>query len=54
MWLLFIVDMVGLIHQMEWKLRGIHTFPKASLLPRDHLYMSEKKRTSNFLAIVNS
>lgn len=49
MWLLFIVDMVGLIHQMEWKLRGIHTFPKASLLPRDHLYMSEKNALQIFL-----
>lgn len=45
-------DMVDLIQQMERKLRGIHTFPKASCLPRDlqvHPYMTEKHALQVFL-----
>lgn len=45
-------DMIDFIQQMERTLRGIHTFPKASYLPRDnlvHLYVTEKHALQVFL-----
>lgn len=50
--LLLTLDMIDFIQQMERTLRGIHTFPKASYLPRDnlvHLYMTEKHALQVFL-----